>query len=121
LAQVPPQSQRLGAVPYDVPGAALGHHWERCSFDALLAAFELKDPALDALATLVRGADTDRPSLAPQVAGLLAVSLGLAHLHAGDDAAMLQAALPVYDALYAWCAGEAEGAHSWRAHVEAPA
>ena len=51
----------------------------------------------------MRGADTDRLSLAPQAAGLLAVSLGLSRLHADDDHAMLAAAMPVYDALYAWC------------------
>jgi rhodanese-related sulfurtransferase len=95
-------ARATGAVPYDVPGVRFAHRGERCSFDALLEDFQLRDPALDALALIVRGADTARLDLAPQSAGLLAVSLGLARNFA-DDAAMLEAAMPVYDALYAWC------------------
>jgi rhodanese-related sulfurtransferase len=114
--QVFEEAKRLGAVPYDIAEAPITHVWERCSFDALLLAFELNDPALDALATIVRGADTDRLSLAPQSAGLLAISLGLSRMHA-DDHAMLAAAMPVYDALYEWCRGAQSERHSWGAHV----
>ena len=96
------------AVPYDVPGVQFTHRGERCSFDAMVADFELHDAALDALALIVRAADTARLDLAPQAAGLLAVSLGLGRNFA-DDHALLEAALPVYDALYAWCR-EAQGA-----------
>jgi rhodanese-related sulfurtransferase len=104
---VPPErvletARATGAVPYDIAGVQFTHRGEGCSFDALLEDFALRDPALDALAVIVRGADTARLELAPQAAGLLAVSLGLARNYA-DDAAMLEAAMPVYDALYAWC------------------
>ena len=109
------QAEALGAVPYDIPGAPITHHWERCSFDALLEAFGLADdPVLRQLATIVRGADTSRPEIAPQSAGLLALSLGLSRLH--DDDAMLRAALPLYDALHAWCREGQGETHSWRAH-----
>ncbi len=97
------EARRLGAVAYDIPGAPVSHEGELCSFDTLLKAFDLKDPALATLARIVRGADTDRLDLAPQSAGLLAFSLGLSRLHADDDHAMLEAAMPLYDALYAWC------------------
>ena len=115
--QVFAEAARLKAVPYDIPGAPISHEWERCSFDALLGAFELQEPALDTLATIVRGADTDRLSLAPQAAGLLAVSLGLSRLHADDDQAMLAAAMPLYDALYEWCRSAQGETHSWRVHT----
>ena len=95
-------------MPYDIPGAAVTHRGERCSFDALLEDFALSDPALDRLATIVRGADTDRLDLAPQSAGLLATSLGLSERYA-DDHEMLAQAMPVYDGLYAWCRREDEG------------
>ena len=95
-------AQEAGALPYDVPGVRFGHRGGRCSFDAFIEDFDLRDAALDALAVIVRGADTGRPDLAPQAAGLLAVSLGLSRNFA-SDAAMLEAAMPVYDALYAWC------------------
>lgn len=115
-AQVFSEAARLNAVAYDIPGAPITHEWERCSFDALIKAFDLHDPALDALADIVRAADTDRLTLVPQAAGLLAVSLGLARLHS-DDHAMLAAALPLYDALYAWCRGDRAEVHQWAAHA----
>jgi hypothetical protein len=90
-----------GAIPYDIPGAELGHEGERCSFDAFLKKYRLDDPALRDLAVIVRGADTGRPELAPECAGLLAVSLGLSALYA-DDHEMLRHGMVVYDALYAW-------------------
>ncbi len=107
------EAKRLGAVAYDIPGAPITHEGELCSFDTLLAAFDLRDPALLALARIVRGADTDRLDLAPQSAGLLAFSLGLSRLHAADDHAMLEAAMPLYDALYAWCRSAQGEPHSW--------
>jgi rhodanese-related sulfurtransferase len=110
--QVLGEARRLDAVAYDIPGAPISHEGELCSFDALLAAFELRDPALDRLARIVRGADTDRLALAPQSAGLLAVSLGLSVLYA-DDQRMLEAAMPVYDALHAWCRSASAEKHGW--------
>ena len=109
------QARKLDAVPYDIADAPVTHVWERCSFDALLQAFDLHDPALDALAAIVRGADTSRPGIAPQAAGLLAISLGLSRLHS-DDRTMLQSALPMYDALYAWCREARDEIHSSKAH-----
>ena len=105
-AQVFTEAARLKAVAYDIPGAPVSHEGEWCSFDVLLRAFEIEDAAVDRLARIVRGADTDRLALEPQCAGLLAMSLGLSRLHT-DDHAMLEAAMPLYDALYAWCASEA--------------
>jgi len=112
-AEVFSEAARLGAVAYDIPGAPVSHEGESCSFDALLRAFDLDLPALDVLARIVRGADTDRLDLAPQSAGLLAFSLGLSRLHP-DDAVMLEAALPLYDALYAWCRDARQETHSWK-------
>jgi hypothetical protein len=92
-----------GAIPYDVPNVELGHHGHQCSFDAFIAKYQLRDAALDKLARIVRGADCDALDLAPQAAGLLAVSKGLS-LNYADDHEMLQQGLVIYDALYAWCA-----------------
>ena len=91
-----------GAVPYDVPGVELTHRGELCSFDALLEKYRPEDPALQDLAVIVRGADTGRPDLAPQCAGLLAISLGLSR-NFPDDHQMLAQGMVMYDALYAWC------------------
>ena len=96
------EAQRLGAIAYDIPGAPVSHVGERCSFEVLANAFGIEHAALNHLARMVCGADTDRLEMAPESAGLLALSLGLSQLHA-DDHAMLEAAMPMYDALYAWC------------------
>ncbi|HUF81294.1 MAG TPA: chromate resistance protein ChrB domain-containing protein [Burkholderiales bacterium] len=90
------------AVPYDIPGVAFGHHGDQCSFDAFLKAYRLTDPALGRVAAIVRGADTGRLDLAPQSAGLLAMSQGLSRLFE-DDHEMLEHGMMLYDALYAWC------------------
>jgi rhodanese-related sulfurtransferase len=98
----------VGGTAYDVPGVRFTHRGERCSFDALVEDFGLHDEALARLATIVRGADTARLDLAPECAGLLAVSQGLGRLFA-DDLALLEKGLLVYDALYAACRAQAEG------------
>jgi hypothetical protein len=95
-------ASRTGATPYDVPGVELGHHGDRCSFDAFIAKYGIADPALDELARIVRAADCDQLHIAPEAAGLLAISKGLS-LNFRDDHEMLMHGLVIYDALYAWC------------------
>ena len=92
-----------GAIPYDVPNVELGHHGDRCSFDAFIDKYELDDPALNKLALIVRAADCGQPQLAKEAAGLLAISKGLS-LNFADDHEMLRHGMVMYDALYAWCA-----------------
>jgi hypothetical protein len=101
------------AIPYDVPNVEFSHVGDLCSFDVFLAKYGLTDPALQRLAVTVRGADTNRLDLAPQAAGLLAVSLGLSHTFA-DDHALLAQGMVLYDALYAWCKSCQGETHDWR-------
>jgi rhodanese-related sulfurtransferase len=102
-----------GASAYDIPGAEpFSHDGELCSFDLFLRVYDIHDPALDALALIVRGADTGRLELTPQSPGLLALSLGLSANFA-DDHAMLEHGLTMYDALYAWCRGCQNETHNW--------
>ncbi|MCI0653853.1 MAG: chromate resistance protein [Methylococcaceae bacterium] len=103
---------QTGATPYDIPGAELSHVGESCSFDAFLQKYNLTDPALQSLALIVRGADTSRLTLAPQSAGLYAISLGLSHCYL-DDHEMLKHGLVIYDALYAWCQHCQSETHNW--------
>ena len=107
------QAAELDATPYDIDGVTLSHRDDRCSFDAVLDDYQLTEPALRDLATIVRGADTDRLDLSPQSAGLLAVSLGLSRLCMDDDHRMLAHGFVVYDAIYEWLRyGRAEK-HGW--------
>jgi rhodanese-related sulfurtransferase len=96
-----------GATAYDIKDAEFGHVSDRCSFDAIITIFEIKDPALDRLAAIVRGADTSRPDLAAQCEGLLAISQGLSANHP-DDHEMLKHGMVIYDALYTWCRHQGE-------------
>jgi hypothetical protein len=100
--QVMSVAERLSATPFDVPDVELGHHGERCSFDAIIARYGLSDPALDRLAVIVRGADTNAHHLAPESAGLEAIADGFRRVFS-DDLEQLERELPVYDALYAYC------------------
>jgi hypothetical protein len=112
-AEVAETARRTGAIPFDVEGVELSHDGPLCSFDAFLARYGLaSDPHLRELAVIVRGADTDRLDLAPQCAGLLAVSLGLSQLY-GDDHELLRHGFVVYDALYAWLSRARSERHTW--------
>ena len=101
-----------GAIPFDVDGVELSHDGPRCSFDAFLAKYRLTDPALHGLAAIVRGADTARLDLAPECAGLLAISLGLSRMFA-DDQEQLRHGFVLYDALYRWLKEGQGETHSW--------
>jgi hypothetical protein len=100
--QVLASAEREGATPYDVPNVELGHHGAECSFDAVIKKYNLTDPALQKLALIVRGADTDARDLTPESRGLVAIATGF-RLAYQNDHEQLAAESPVYDALYAWC------------------
>jgi hypothetical protein len=105
-------AREADAIPFDVEGVELSHDGEFCSFDAFLLKYKLSDPALHELAVIVRGADTARLDLAPQCAGLLAISLGLSRLVPADDE-QLRHGFVIYDALYLWLTEGRAEIHSW--------
>jgi rhodanese-related sulfurtransferase len=112
--QVNAVASRLNGIAYDIPDCAVTHVGEDCSFDTILKIAGLADyPPLNRLARIVRGADNARFDLAPEAAGLLAVSLGLSDLARDDDHAMLSQAFIVYDGLFAWAARAAAETHNW--------
>ena len=111
-AEVGRVAAETGAIPFDVEGVELSHDGPRCSFDLFLEKYGLTDPHLEELAVIVRGADTDRLDLAPQAAGLLAISLGLSR-NFPDDHEMLRQGFVIYDALYAWSREVREERHTW--------
>lgn len=114
-SEVDAVGQTMGAAPFDIEGAFFSHRGQGCTFDTLIAEFGLRLPALDRLATIVRGADTARLDLAPECAGLLAASLGLSRIHS-DDHAQLDAGMALYDAFYRWARDATEETHDWPAH-----
>lgn len=109
---VPPEqvmevAQREGAMPFDVPNVELGHHGSECSFDTIIKKYNLKDPALEILAPIVRGADTDAKDLTPESRGLEAIAEGF-RLMFQNDHELLEREMLVYDALYAYCREKAQ-------------
>lgn len=113
-AEVSAVATHFAATPFDIEGVSYSHRGEGCSFDALLDDFGLHTPALDRLALVIRGADTNRHDLAPQAAGLLALSVGLSRQYR-DDLDQLAAAMPLYDALYRWARDGFDEGHDWPA------
>ena len=110
--QVMTVAAQTGATPYDVPNVEYTHVGDDCSFDTFLKKHKLNDKALQDLAVIVRAADTDRLDLAPQAAGLLAISLGLSR-NFSNDHEMLAHGMVMYDALYAWCCHGRGETHNW--------
>ncbi len=98
-------AERDGAIPFDVKGVEFGHHGKECSFDALVKKYQLgSDPAINLLAKIVNGADTDNALWnQPESAGLNAIAEGFRHLGYKDDREIIAAESIVYDALYAYC------------------
>jgi rhodanese-related sulfurtransferase len=104
--------ERFDAAPFDIENVFWSHRGELCTFDVMIEEFGIATPALLRLATLVRGADTARPDLAPEAPGLLAASLGLSRMY-DDDLAQLEAGMLLYDAFYRWCRDATGETHNW--------
>ncbi|MCF0056117.1 chromate resistance protein ChrB domain-containing protein [Dyadobacter sp. CY356] len=99
--QVRAKALELDATPFDIPDTEFTHYEDRCTFDFFLEKYEIEDPALKDMATIIRGADTDNHSLASQSAGLWAISAGLAY-NITDDQELLEKGMLIYDSLYSW-------------------
>lgn len=110
--QVFEKATELDAIPYDIPGAEYTHDGEYCTFDYILKKHQLTETALIKIAAIVRGADTDRFDLAPQAAGLWAISAGLSYNYT-DDQEQLAIGMKLYDALYSWAAQVQSEKHNW--------
>ena len=106
------KAREINGIPYDIPGAEYSHYGDQCTFDFIIQKHELVDPALRQIADIVRGADTDRFDLAPQSAGLWAISAGLS-FNNKDDHAMLETGMKIYDALYSWAKYVQDEKHNW--------
>ncbi|HEX7853653.1 MAG TPA: sulfurtransferase/chromate resistance protein [Sphingobium sp.] len=117
-AEVAGVADRFRATPFDVEGDGIrwSHDGERCTFDVMLDGFGLSGlKPLAHLALIVRGADTGRPDIVPEAAGLVALSLGLSRMYS-NDLEQLDAGMLIYDALYRWCRDATGETHDWVSH-----
>ena len=108
------KAKELRAIPYDIPGAEYTHEGDFCTFDYIVKKHQLTDPVIQQIATIVRAADTNSFHLAPQAAGLWAISAGLSVNHKDDDHAMLAIGMKIYDALYSWSKYGQDETHTWQ-------
>jgi hypothetical protein len=106
------KARELNAIPYDLPGAEYTHEGEFCTFDYIVKKHTITDPAVMQIAAIVRGADTDSFHLAPQAAGLWAISAGLSY-NCKNDHEMLEIGMKIYDALYSWAKFVHDEKHTW--------
>ena len=106
------EAKELDAIPYDIPGAEYSHYGNECTFDFIIKKHHITDPAVIQLAEIVRAADTASFDLAPQAAGLWAISAGLSYNHK-NDFEMLSIGMKIYDALYSWAKFVQDEKHTW--------
>ena len=111
-AEVELVAEKFGATPFDIEGVHWSHRDAYCTFDTMLDEWTLRTQPLDRLSTVVRGADTNRHDIAPEAAGLLAISVGLSRQYR-DDLQQLDAGLALYDALYRWARDGFDEGHDW--------
>jgi len=111
-SEVTSVAERYGATPFDIEDVFWSHRNRNCTFDTMLDEFGLRTEALDRLSNVVRGADTNSHDLAPEAAGLLAISVGLSRQYR-DDQAQLLAGMGLYDALYRWARDGKGETHDW--------
>jgi len=89
-----------GAIGFDFDGAQFSHVGARVSFEVMVASFGFEgDERLRRLGAAVHVLDAGGISV-PEAAGLEMILAGLRELHTDDDA-LLAAALPVFDGLFA--------------------
>ncbi len=110
--QVQNVADRFKATPFDIEDTFWSHEGALCSFDKMVAEFEIGSEAMNRLRLIVRGADTATLDLAPEAAGLLAISLGLSQM-CHDDLQQLEAGMLIYDALYHWARDAVDEGHNW--------
>ena len=113
-SQVMNVAERFNATPFDIENVYWSHRGDRCTFDTMIEEFGIGHEALDRLAVIVRGADTNKHDLAPEAAGLLAASLGLSRMFR-DDLEQLDAGMLLYDSFYRWARDAVQEGHDWPA------
>ena len=114
--QVFEKAKEINAIPYDLPGAEYSHENDACTFDYIVRKHDIRDEAVLRMAMIIRGADTDRFDLAPEAAGLWAISAGLSH-NFRDDMEQLEIGMKMYDALYSWAKHVPHEKHNWNPHL----
>jgi len=111
-SQVTSVAEKFNATPFDVEGVSWSHDGENCTFETMVDRFVLNNAPLKTLLKIVRGADTNSHDIAPECAGLLAMSVGLSRMYK-DDLQQMEAGFLIYDAFYRWARDAQNETHDW--------
>lgn len=89
------------AEPFDIPGVRLTHRRGHCTFHTMLGEYQLTDPILHRIASIIDEADAgEEVTLEPVAPGLDFICRGLRTI-SPDDHAAIEKGRVLYDALYA--------------------
>lgn len=99
--EVKKKAKELTAIPFDIPNVEHSHYENNCTFDYFVKKYKINDPAVQRMAVIIRGADTDRHDISRQSSGLWAISAGLSY-NIKNDYELLEKGMMIYDSLYAW-------------------
>ena len=94
----------IDAVPFDMRGAEIGHHHGRCSFEALLDKYELRDAALRQMGEIIRVIDVPLDDEVPPPFGWVAAAFDELRALALTDEERLVRGGSICDRLYRACA-----------------
>jgi hypothetical protein len=87
-------------IAFDMPDAQFGHQGNLCSFETMLTAFNLTEPALQSMAEIVHDIDLQDSRYArPEVEGIAAILHGWL-LEALTDAEREQRGIALFEGLY---------------------
>ena len=87
------------ATAFDVPGAQFSHHHGMSTFEVMVDHYRIADDGIAAIGRIVHEADIeDERYDAPEAVGLNEIVHGLGLL-LHDDEALIDATMPIYDAL----------------------
>ena len=88
-------------TPFDMKGVELGHHGEKCSFDAFVEKYNITDPAIKEMQLFIRDADANGGKGMAMGAALRVVAEGYSFM-CRDDYEIHEKEFIFYDALYAY-------------------
>jgi hypothetical protein len=96
----PEKALPSNAIPFDVFGAEFGHHGEDCTFETMIKAFRIQDPAITQISEIIHDIDLkDHKFGRSETSGLNLVIRSLGD-SIKDDHKLLEIGSSILDGLY---------------------
>jgi hypothetical protein len=88
------------ALPFDMFGAGFGHEEDRCTFETLVARFDIRDSAVTRIAAIVHDLDLKDGKFGAPEAATLGIAIDGLQLSSMDDGVLLDQGITLFEALY---------------------